>query len=110
MPPKLGHFALSTVNYVYHLFTIPYLLKTILAPWRRDIAIPVNPSIQQRFQALIDNLISRLIGLMVRTATITAGLAILIASFALIFSFIIFWIFAPVISIFLLYFGLVGIF
>jgi hypothetical protein len=53
----------------YLNFSIPSLLRTLFAPWRR-ISSPPGSSLEQRMRALVDNLVSRTVGFTVRLLTI----------------------------------------
>lgn len=57
-------------------FSLPQLIKTLFAPWRRDIA-PATGSLDEIFRTLIENLISRFIGFLVRFFTILTALLFL---------------------------------
>lgn len=65
-------------------FNILFLLITIFEPWKRDLVVPVNPSIAYYVQAFGENLISRFMGLIIRFVTIITGL-ILIALINILF-------------------------
>jgi hypothetical protein len=76
------------------------LLKTLFSPWKRITALkPANPTIQQRFQSLIDNLVSRFVGFIVRIFTLLAALVSLI--FIVVFSAVLalVWPLIPLLSI-----------
>ncbi len=96
---KIYVFCIGTIKYIYHFFSIPYLIQTLFAPWKRDISSPVNPNIQQMFQAFIDNLIARFVGFIVRIMTIFAGLFILISVFVLLVLLILIWTLFPVLIV-----------
>jgi hypothetical protein len=70
------------VRETYLWFSIPILLRTLFAPWRR-ITTPSGGSLEMRFRASIDNLLSRVIGMTVRLLAI--GMAIGIITFYVIF-------------------------
>jgi hypothetical protein len=61
----------------YLNFSIPSLLRTLFAPWRR-ISTPPGSSLEQRLRAILDNAISRAVGFTVRILAILAASAMLI--------------------------------
>ena len=76
------------------------LLKTLFSPWKRITALNVpNPTIQQRFQSLIDNLVSRFIGAIVRFFTLLAALVSLIFIVVLSMVLAVLWPLIPILSI-----------
>lgn len=88
-------------------FSIPVLLKTLFAPWKRDIYTPKNASLDIVFKTVVDNFISRLIGFIVRFFTIIVGLLATGACFIALLAVMIFWLCVPVIILFILYKGVV---
>ncbi len=58
---------------VWQRFSVSILLKTLFAPWRR-ITTEGGRSMQEQSRALLDNLISRLVGFTIRFFVIIAAL------------------------------------
>jgi hypothetical protein len=63
----------SLLSSVWQRFSVLILLKTLFAPWRR-ITTEGGRSIQERSRALVDNLVSRLVGFTIRFFVIIAAL------------------------------------
>jgi len=65
-----------SLRFIEHYFSIPLLIKTLFYPWKRLESEDTGPgfSISRYFENLSFNFISRLIGAMVRTVLIFAGL------------------------------------
>jgi hypothetical protein len=86
-------------------FSLPLLIRTLGAPWRRIISYG-GGSLGDRMRALLDNVISRCVGLVVRCIVIlSAGIAI--AGVALGgFALLILWPFLPFIGVALIIRGI----
>jgi hypothetical protein len=97
---------MTRIQETYLIFSVPSLLSTLFAPWRRIVSAP-GRSIGDRFRAGIDNLISRVVGLIVRLMALTA--AFLIILFYLIFGglMLVVWPAAPLLGPILIVGGLV---
>lgn len=63
---------------VFDYFSIDLLFTTLFSPFRQISAGSVNGPVGAQFRALIDNLISRLIGAVMRTIVMLIGLVTLI--------------------------------
>jgi hypothetical protein len=66
----------ARLSNTYLTFSLPILLKTMFAPWKRIVTYP-GVSIQDRTRAAIDNLISRIVGFGVRLFALIAAIAIM---------------------------------
>lgn len=73
---KVGRGYLSRV---YFGFSIPILVRTVFAPWRRDIESAANQPLTVQLRVIVDNLVSRVFGAVVRLSTLViGGLAVII--------------------------------
>ncbi len=62
---------------VANYFSLPFLLKTLIDPWRHDQVGLSRLPLSAWSQAILNNIVSRFIGLMVRGSVILAGLVVL---------------------------------
>lgn len=91
---------------VFLTFSVPVLLRTLFDPWKRDVTGAHNPSLQQAFQIFISNLISRLVGFMIRFFTIIIGFLVTGLCFFLVLALLLIWLLLPIIIIGLLIHGI----
>lgn len=92
-------------------FSIPLLLKTLFAPWRRDITRrPRGLDVKQLFECLIFNLISRGVGFIVRFLTICVGILFFFGVIILGVAFFVLWIVLPLLFLALFVLSLTLIF
>jgi ATP-dependent Clp protease ATP-binding subunit ClpA len=73
------------IAFAFHLFSVNLLLRTLFAPWRRIESTSQAPgfSLGKFFNRFIFNLISRLIGFLIRTLLISWGLLLALFFFLL---------------------------
>lgn len=92
---------------VLHIFSVPILLRTLWAPWRRIITYP-GASIDAKLRALGDNLVSRFIGFTVRMLVLVAAtlIALLVTVWGIVC--ILAWPFIPVAAVVFLLKGIIG--
>ncbi len=92
----------SIITRIYDNFSIEYLFKTLFAPWKRDVLSARNISLQQKMQLSLWNLVSRIVGFVIRSVTILIGIFLTsIISFILLFLYC-FWFLIPVAIVILL--------
>ena len=74
------------------LFSFGTLFKTLLSPWRQNVTIArADQSIGDKFSALIDNGVSRLVGFFVRIFMAITALITLILVFVLNLIYVLIW-------------------
>lgn len=59
-------------------FSVGQLFRTLFAPWRRIITYP-GAGLAERFHAVVDNLISRVVGFFVRLFVLIAAAVVMAA-------------------------------
>jgi hypothetical protein len=88
-------------------FSIPELLKTLFSPWRRyNISYGRGFDIKRFFEVLVFNVLSRVLGAIMRVFLIIIGTAIEVIIFFLGILAIFFWLLLPILLILGLVFGL----
>lgn len=89
------------------IFSVPLLVRTFFSPWHRYwYGYPKTFNIQAMFQSVFGNLMSRGIGVILRTFIIVLGLFFELVVFLLGAVFVAFWVMLPFASLYLFYFGL----
>lgn len=88
-------------------FSTKVLLKTLFSPWKQIVFLP-GRSLDEKFRAAIDNLISRTVGFFARLTALTAALVLGILSAILGFASAIAWPFLPPAFIYLIFRGITG--
>jgi len=74
-PKKIMVICGRTIKKFFDFFSIDLLAKTLFLPWKRDEIDTSNMALQDKFRVWIMNLVSRLVGLVVRLITISLGFA-----------------------------------
>lgn len=89
----------------FYSFSVGLLIRTLFDPWKRDVLSAQNASLDVRIRIMFENLMTRLIGAIVRFFTIIAGLISTIIVFLILLAIFIVWLLLPIIIIYLLYSG-----
>ena len=93
---------------IYDYFSLDLLLRTLFSPFRQISAGGVRGPIGVQLRAMLDNLISRVIGAVVRTLVIIIGTITLLVSCVLGLLRIIAWPFIPLLPIACIMFAILG--
>lgn len=108
---EIFHVWLNLMWFIVHFFSLPQLLRSWLAPWRRMSEGRGNKwSFEDLAAFLIIGLLSRLIGFILRTCVIVAGLVALTLTVIGGFAVYLFWVVAPLAIIVLIGFGITLLF
>jgi hypothetical protein len=104
---EILHVWKNIIWFTYHFFSIPQLLRSYFSPWKRMTEERHKSfDFEDLASFLIINLISRIIGVLLRTIVIISGAASLIILLVGIIAVYVFWVLAPVIIAAALYFGI----
>ncbi len=88
-------------------FSVGILLRTLFSPWRRIITYP-GGSLSEHFKAMLDNLVSRFVGLFVRLSVLfAAGIITLLFCIAA-FIAVVLWPLLPPLAMALIIWVIVG--
>lgn len=90
-----------------YYFSITFLLKNLFSPWRKYYwTFPRGLDIGKIIETVFSNLLSRIIGAIVRSFYIFFGILFEILVLILGFVFLSFWFFLPLILIFVFFYGI----
>jgi len=91
----------NVLKFAWNFFSVELLLRTLFAPWKRDITKPTGSGFDPKalVDSLVINLISRLLGATVRFWVILLGLILEILIIILGLAFFIFWLMLPLLII-----------
>ncbi|MFH0864513.1 MAG: ATP-dependent Clp protease ATP-binding subunit [Candidatus Gottesmanbacteria bacterium] len=91
----------NLLYFLLHFFSIPYLIRTLLAPWKREVFTYQGPGfhIEKYLEVIVINLISRIIGMIIRTLTISAWIIITFIAIIIFTIITFFYLILPVISL-----------
>lgn len=94
------------IIFFYHYFSIGLLLKTLFAPWRRDITYYGRGfNIRLYAEVIAFNLVARGIGFFIRSLIVFAGIFVEIFVFFAAILIFIAWLILPILILSGLYYG-----
>lgn len=107
VPSRIIYISQKTVSKLFDYFSIDLLAKTLFLPWKRDEIDTTNMALDDKLRVALMNLISRLVGAVVRSGTIIFGLLSILFVILAAFISVLLFIFAPVIFIGLIIVGII---
>lgn len=75
VPSRIIYIGAKSTKRAFEFFSITLLLRSLLSPWKRDETDTSNMALEDKVRVLMMNLVSRLVGAVVRSMTIFVGLA-----------------------------------
>lgn len=104
---EIFHVWLNLLWFVVNFFSLPQLMRTWLSPWKRIVEDRGEKwNLEDLAGFVIINIISRIVGGLLRTVIIAAGLIALLITVLAGLAVYVFWVFAPAVIIALLVFGI----
>jgi len=97
----------NILYFIFHFFSIPVLVKTLLKPWERmGESYKKGFDLESWMETFVLNSLMRIVGFVIRIITIILGIIVTIISF--LFSIFIFmlWILMPIFLLFILGIGI----
>ena len=86
-------------------FSVPVLIGTLFAPWKRDLQRTSNLPLDLAVKGVIDNIISRLVGFVVRSVTIIVALGAVAGCFLGGVATMLFWTGLPAVAVLITWMG-----
>ena len=90
-----------------NFFSVPLLVRTFFSPWHRYwYGYPKNFDPVAMLETIFGNLMSRIIGVFLRTVFIALGIIFDAFVFVIGFAALVFWVTLPFVTIYLFYLGI----
>lgn len=106
MPSRILYITDKTVAKLYSFFSIDLLLKTLFLPWKRDEIDTSNMALDDKLRVLLMNLVSRLVGAVVRLGTVIIGISAIAGAGILGFVSLLVFILSPILAAILIVAGI----
>lgn len=97
---------LNFMWFITHFFSLPLLFRTLLSPWKRMTDHSKSTSIEDFFERLVMNIMSRVFGAIARLSLICIGIIALCIGVVGLCMVLLCWIFSPFLLILSLFYGI----
>lgn len=91
--------------YIGHVFSIGFLLRTLLAPWKRRNEHYAGGGVEKYLEAVVVSALSRVVGFVIKIPIIITGVISWLLAVTLAFGGFLVWLMLPALLIFGLLFG-----
>ncbi len=95
----VSSFWMNMAWFVMHFFSMPLLLRTLFSPWKRVTTEHSKEGFEDLAETVIFNIMSRVVGSLIRSVLFIMGLITLLLLFLGYVSFLILWMFLPVVAL-----------
>jgi hypothetical protein len=102
-PSLIVYVGEKSVAKIFSFFSIDLLAKTLFLPWKRDEIDTSNMALDDKLRVMVMNLISRLVGAIIRFVTIIFGLGAITGVILAATIFLLIFILSPVVAIGLIF-------
>lgn len=96
---------LNFLWFTTHFFSMPLLLRTLFAPWKRMTDVYGGGGVEAFLETTVMNMMSRIVGVVVRVTFLSMGALSLICTTVLMFVVLAFWVLFPVFLAYGLFFS-----
>ena len=104
---ELVHIIGNFIWFFYEFFSISLLCKTFFAPYKRlDEGYGNGFNISRIFEAVIINMLMRLVGVTLRSVLILLGIIFIVLTVVVGFFMLLVWLLAPLLVLFLISYGI----
>ena len=103
IPQDIIYITKRTIQKIYIYFSMDLLARTIFLPWKRDEINTSNLSLDLKFRVWMMNLVSRLVGAVVRSTVILIGMFSIVLTFVTSIVAIVGFVLLPLYAVYLLF-------
>lgn len=91
--------------FITHFFSMPLLLKTLFAPWKRMTDSNRHTGLEDLLATIVMNIMTRVFGAIIRICIITVGLLILLFGIVALCLIVLSWVILPLLLLYSMLYG-----